>query len=328
MLRKLFQGILVLLVMGVAILIAIAPAKLVNQEKMPELQGDLSAWLSARESEVNQNKPIIPETEKRILWFDNQRNTKTPWSIVYLHGFSATRQEIAPVGEIISNELGANLFETRLTGHGLQRGALRDMTAEDWLDDAAEALAIGAAIGEKVIVMGTSTGATLALAMIDHPAFESVSSIILLSPNFAPIDAKADFLTLPGGPQLAYLMLGDSRSWKPRNEAQDLYWTTTYPTDSQIEVMRLVKFMRSKLPMNLSQSVLTIYSPDDRVVNAQRIVSGYESINSPYKEIISIPGSEGASNHVLAGNIIAPENNQSMADSVIRFVRNSESKTP
>ena len=88
---------------------------------------------------------------------------KTPYSVVYLHGFSATRQETAPLAECVADSLGANLFETRLAGHGREREPLADVRAEDWLHDAAEALAIAARLGERVIVIGTSTGATLAV---------------------------------------------------------------------------------------------------------------------------------------------------------------------
>ncbi len=326
MFRKILSGLVVLILVGAIVLVVIAPARLTNDAKTPEIQGDLTTWLARRELAVDQSRPIIPEAEKRIRWYADRQNTKTPYSIVYLHGFSATRQEIAPVGAMISDELKANLFETRLTGHGHQQKPLESMKAEDWLDDAAEALTIGAAIGHQIIVMGTSNGASLALAMIDHSSFEPVSFIILLSPNFGPQDPKSDLMTWPGGPQLANAILGETRSWTPANELQALYWSTSYPTEALIEMMRLVKFVRGKLPLNLSQSVLTIYSPADTVVDTNRIVSAFEEMSSPGKQIISIPGSGDRSNHVLAGNIMAPENNRPIVEQVVRFVRKNSSK--
>lgn len=240
--------------------------------------------------------------------------------MVYLHGFSATRQEIAPVGERLADRLGANLFETRLRGHGQIEDPLNGVRAEDWLDDAAEALAIGAAIGDKIVLMGTSTGATLALAMAGHPAFERVATLVLLSPNFAPRDPAAEFLTWPGGPQLAYMVAGDTRSWTPRNPLQARYWSTTYPMDAVIEMMRLVKYVRGELPQRLEQSLLMIYSPADNVVDTGQIISAYSQIDSPQKELIRIPTSGDPSNHVLAGDILSPQNNQAVADDVVRFI--------
>jgi len=318
--RKIQGGLLTAFILLASALFAMAPAKLINEAPAPAINGDLDAWLAEKEKVANATEAIIPETEKRIRWYQDRKDTKTRYSIVYLHGFSATRQEIAPVGAMAADALQANLFETRLTGHGHLQHPLENMQAEDWLTDAAEALTIGARIGEKVLVMGTSTGATLALAMADHPSFEAVSSLILFSPNFATRDKNAEYLTWPGGPQLAYLVAGQTRSWTAQNELQGRYWSTTYPMAAVIEMMRLVKYVRGKLPMHLEQSVLTIYSPADTVVDVDWIVRGFELLDSPRKQLIEIPGSEDASNHILAGDIMAPENNVMVTDKIVSFV--------
>jgi esterase/lipase len=301
-------------------LIVVAPAKLINNMPVPEFEGDLADWLEASESRANANVALIPDTAKRIRWYQERRNSKTRYSIVYLHGFSATRQEIAPVGAMIADALGANLFETRLAGHGQQQNALQGVRAEDWIKDAVEALSIGAIIGEQVIVIGTSTGATLALAMAGHPSFEAVSTMVLMSPNFAVQDAKAEFLTWPGGPQLASLVAGQTRSWTPQNDLQARYWSTTYPMAAVIEMMRLVKYVRASLPLQLEQSVLTIYSPADTVVDTGWIIKGFEQLDSRRKQLVEIAGSADQSNHILAGDIMAPENNASITDLISKFV--------
>jgi hypothetical protein len=144
---------------------------------------------------------------------------------------------------------------------------------------------------------------------------------VLLSPNFAVQDPKAEFLTWPGGPQLAYLVSGQTRSWTAQNELQERYWSTTYPMDAVIEMMRLVKYVRGRLPIQLEQSVLTIYSPADTVVDTDWIIRGFEQLDSPRKQLIEIPGSDDMSNHVLAGDIMAPENNIPIAETIVGFVR-------
>jgi len=319
---KILGGLLVLLLVSAVYLVATAPAKLVNEAQLPEIKGDLTTWLASQEEASNTQAAMIPDSEKRIRWYQDRKNSKTPYSLVYLHGFSATRQEIAPVGEWVADALGANLFETRLAGHGFQDHALQGVSAEDWLDDAAEALAIGAAIGERIILMGTSTGATLAMAMAGHPSFAHVSTVIMLSPNFGPKDTSGEFLTSPGGPQLAYLVVGETRSWQPRNELQAKYWSTTYPMDAVVEVMRLVDFVRSKLPLRLEQDLLVLYSPADTVVETDRTVEAFGKIDSPHKQLIVIAASADPSNHVIAGNIMSPENNGRVSQDIIQFVRN------
>lgn len=320
MLSKVGASLILFTVVLALIAFLTAPRELVNNPPAPEITGDLDAWLAAEEQVAGANAPIIPGAEKHINWFGGRKGSKTPCSVVYLHGFSATRQEIAPVAAMIADGLQANLFETRLSGHGLSEKALVDVRAEDWLADAAEALAIGAKIGRRIILMGTSTGATLALAMAGQPSFEYVEALVLVSPNFSPRDSSAEYLTWPGGAQLAYLVAGTTRSWTPSNALQKRYWSTTYPMDAVVEMMRLVKYVRGKLPQRLEPSLLVMYSPEDNVVDTGRIVAAYEQIDSPQKALIRVPGSGDPSNHVLAGDILAPQNNKTVAGDVVRFI--------
>lgn len=326
--RKFIAGFVTLCLVVVIAAVVSAPRELMNHAAVPDPGGDPEAWLAKSEALENASRNIIPRTEKRIYWQDGIRNRKTRYAVVYLHGFSATRQEIAPVGQMIADALDANLFETRLSGHGHDSEPLSGVSAEHWLDDAAEALTVGAAIGDRIIVMGTSTGATLALAMAGHPAFEAVSDIVLMSPNFAVSDPSAEFLTWPGGPQLAYLVAGTTRSWTPHNELQARYWSTTYPMDAVIEMMRLVQFVRKQLPLQLEPGLLTIYSPADTVIDTQRMLSALDQITSPRKETVAIEGSDDPGNHVLAGDIMAPQNNQLIVQTVARFVKGNAAQSP
>ena len=53
-----------------------------------------------------------------------------------------------------------------------------------WINDYAEAIAIGRAIGDKVVVIGTSTGASLATWAASQPDLrDDVATIIAISPN-------------------------------------------------------------------------------------------------------------------------------------------------
>jgi esterase/lipase len=261
---------------------------------------------------------IVPGTEKRLMWFDTEQQTE--WAVVALHGFSATRRETAPLAEMVAQDLGANLFEARLAGHGRKTNALQDVTAEDWLRDAAEALAIGARIGKKTIVIGTSTGATLATAMIDHPGMQTVNTLIMISPNFAPRDESAVWLTRPAGPLLTRLFIGKTVSWSPENEAQALFWSTSYPTAALVEMMRLVNFANAKLPVSTTQRLLLIYSADDQVVSPAAMTRAYDQFESPRKAIVKIADPEDPNRHVIAGDILSPGMTAPMAKKIVRFV--------
>lgn len=181
---------------------------------------------------------LIPGTEERLQLFNGQ--PRTEWAVVVLHGFSATRQETAPLAEVVAAQLGANLFEARLSGHGHAENPMADVLAEHWLADTARALARGAELGDKLVVIGTSTGATLAAAMLDQPVADPIDTVVMISPNFAPLGAGARWLTRPAGPFLGWLIEGPTRCWEPYNELQARFWSTCYPTRTLVEVMRLV----------------------------------------------------------------------------------------
>ncbi len=304
----------------VGLALATAPASLRNETPAPPVDTPLDDWLASNERSAAAPAPLIPGTEKRVRWYAGSRDTRTPIAIVYLHGFSATRQELAPVPEMIADRLGANLFETRLTGHGRVERALEDVSAEDWLRDAAEALAVGAAIGEEIVLMGTSTGATLALAMAGHPSFEPVSSVILVSPNLAPADPRADYLTWPGGRWLAYALIGTTRSWQTENALQARYWSTSYPMDAVVEMMRLVQFVRGNLPLELDAALLVFYSPADRILDTGAIVDAYDRIGATRQRLIAMEATGDRSQHVLAGDILSPENNAAVAGEIVAFL--------
>lgn len=295
------------------------PRALVNAAAIPELPADIDAYLVASEKQVGEQFHLIPNTEKRVVW--QEPGMRTEFAVVYLHGFSATRQETAPLAEQIADALQANLFETRLTGHGHTEMPLHAARAEDWLEDAAEALAIGERLGDKVVVIGTSTGGSLALAMSDHEAAQAVSDIILLSPNIEPVNGTAKWATRPGGFLIARIVSGETRSWAPHNTLQGRYWSTSYPTNAAIEMMRLVELTQSKLPMNIRPNLLVVLSPDDKVVSPAATKSAFEQITAPRKLLVEVEGSQDPSNHVLAGDILAPESTADIAATVVGFIR-------
>ena len=73
-------------------------------------------------------------------------------AVVFIHGFSATGHEIRPLPDLVANGLVANLFFTRLSGHGQGGPAMGCATLDDWRADVAQALAFGRMLGKRVLV--------------------------------------------------------------------------------------------------------------------------------------------------------------------------------
>jgi esterase/lipase len=315
--RKLYVAAALLVSVALLLYLTTPPA-LVNAAIVPDLPADLESYLAEREQQVHSDFNLVPGTEKRVVW--REPGQRTEYAVIYLHGFSATRQETAPLAERIAASLGANLFETRLTGHGHSERPMHGVQAEAWLQDAVEALSVGARIGNKLVVVGTSTGGTLALATANHESAAAVTDMVLISPNLQPSDRRSNWLTRPLGPLLAQLISGDTRSWTAHNEQQERYWSTSYPTTAVVEVMRLVDYVRRQLPMSLPQDLLVIVSPDDSVVSAEVTKQVFERIDAPEQRLIEFDQAQDPSRHVLAGDILSPDTTDTIAATIVDFV--------
>ena len=102
---------------------------------------DPDAYIAASEAKIS---GIRPGQQKQIVWA-SPTHAKTPLAIVYVHGFSASSGELRPLPDKVAAALGANLFFTRLTGHGQDSAAMAQGSIKAWVNDYAEAIAIGRA---------------------------------------------------------------------------------------------------------------------------------------------------------------------------------------
>lgn len=264
---------------------------------------------------------IIPGTEKTVIWADPANKQKTPVSIVYIHGFSASRQETAPLSERIAKELGANLFYTRLTGHGRGGTAMAEASVNDWLNDAVEALEIGRRIGEKVLVIATSTGATLATWLATYGPSEEVVGYVLISPNYMPSKTEAWILTWPWAKYLVPLVFGKIWHWTPVNELHGYYWAQDYPITANMTLMALVRFVRRLDFTRIQHPVLVLLSPNDKIVKPAHTEKFYTRLGSSIKQKVYIEDSQDPREHVIAGDILSPNTTNRLAGIIVEFVK-------
>ena len=130
------------------------PNTKVSATKIPS---ELKDWLVEHEA---QNPHIVDGAEACIKWAAQPNVTEM--CFLYIHGFSATRQEIAPVTELIADHFNANAVYARLSGHGLTQDSM-NATAEEWLQSVVDSWEIASRIGKKVVLIATSTGAPLSV---------------------------------------------------------------------------------------------------------------------------------------------------------------------
>lgn len=288
-----------------------------HPQEMPAEPEALAGWVAEREARL---PDIIPRTEKVVVWADPTRHERTSLAVVYLHGFSATRQEIAPVPEMVARNLQANLFCTRLTGHGRPGDAMGEASVNAWLNDAHEALEIGRRLGEQVVLIGTSTGGTLATWMA-ATAPDDLATLVLVSPNFRPRDPAAGILLLPWGELLARAVVGEYRSWEPHNEAQGRYWSTRYPSAALVPMMALVDLVEEVDLGRIQTPSLVFYSKEDQVIDPERVEAAFGRIGAGRKVLVPVEGDGDPSHHVLAGEILSPDTVGTVVQRILGFVR-------
>lgn len=275
----------------------------------------LSQWIADQEAQVTD---IVPGAEKHLVLHAPH---KTPYAIVYLHGFSASRQEISPVCERVAAELGANLFFTRLRGHGRTSvEAMGAVSAEDWMTDAAEALAIGQRIGEQVIVVSTSTGGGLA-AWLAHQNPPNVAAWVYLSPNFGLHDPNSRMLRWPGRRMLMRAVVGEYREWEPRSALQAKYWTNKYPATALFPMADLTSHVIDLDLSGATQPTLVFYSPQDQIINPSMVESRFQDMGGQPKRLIPITDSDDLMNHVLAGDAVSPNKTDFVVDEILGFLK-------
>lgn len=287
---------------------------------MPIVLAELPAWLAMRERNAGVTDSNVA---KHITFADGA--IKTPYAVVYLHGFSATRQETAPLSADVARALGANLFETRLHGHGLPGDSLGNVTVRDWLTDAADALEIGGRLGDSVIVIGTSTGGTLAawLATLPRTMRPNLFALVLVSPNFGPKDPMAAMLTLPWAARVLPKFI-PTREWTAGNDEQKRYWTMRYPSTALFPMQAMVEHVRDRPVDGYDIPTLTFYNADDHVVDATRTIAWLDRVQATSRareERVVVTPRAGEDGHVIAGRIVSPSQTAMFRDRIVSFVK-------
>ncbi|MBF0102528.1 MAG: alpha/beta fold hydrolase [Desulfobacterales bacterium] len=291
----------------------------INPIQPINLPDDLDMYLKNTEQ---QYADIRKGTEKTIIWADIHKKEKTEYAIVYLHGFSASRQEIAPLCDLLAKQLNANLYYTRLAGHGQSSSAMSEATVNDWIHDMIEAVSIARRLGKKIIVMGTSTGATLAMWFASYDVSDDIAAFILISPNFGLKNKFTELINWPWAEYFIPLVIGKERSFKPINEQQSYFWTTHYPIKALFTMMGIVKRVREIDFEHIQAPFLFLFSTKDTVVDSKTTEHIFDRLGSKHKTKCYIENSQCSHNHIIAGDIVSPATTQPIIDLIMDYLDN------
>jgi pimeloyl-ACP methyl ester carboxylesterase len=295
--------------------------------------GDLETYVALQEKEVGN---IKEGNESRVIWADSIR--QTAYALVYLHGFSASPMEGAPVHMEVAKRYGMNLYLPRLSAHGLEdEDAFLELTPSGLMNTAKEALVIGKMLGKKVILMSCSTGATLGIYLMAH--HPDIYAHIMYSPNIEIYDPTAAFMTGPWGENIVRNVVGDFRV-PEREENQpdsiralvDQYWYDRYRVEGLIALQALLDMtMTEEVFSGVKQPYFLGYyykndTAQDMTVSVEAMKAFHASTRTPdaKKALVAFPD---AGDHVIASPLTS-KSYEEVREATFHYLENTLGLSP
>jgi esterase/lipase len=204
------------------------------------------------------NTPFLKKNNHaRVIWADSTQKKKTPIAMVYLHGFTASQEEGNPTHKKLAQAFGCNLYLSRLDEHGVEPSEpLLKMSAENLFQTACDAIEIGKTLGDEVIVLGTSTGCTLALLYAAR--YKGVKAILNYSPNIEINNPAAEMLTLPWGLPIARMVYGGLYAERNCDSYEAQYWDCKHRLEAIIQLQLLLDY--SMKPETFAKISIPVYT--------------------------------------------------------------------
>lgn len=265
-------------------------------------------------AESERKAKLRPDNEARIVWADSNHKVKTPYSLVYIHGFSASWAEGDPIHKQLAKHFGANLYLARTAQHGIDSpDAFQKLTPANYVASAERALAVGKALGQKVVVIGTSAGGMLALYLAArHP---EIDGLILYSPCIATANPALKLVTKPWGRQiLQQVFNGDYASTiGSYNTRRADYWYSRYHIDGLITLQTMLdEYMTPDEFRKVKQPVFMGYyykdeEHQDKTVSVPAMLTMFDELGTPagQKQKMAFPnaGEHVISSHFTSGDL-------------------------
>lgn len=202
-------------------------------------------------------------------------------AVLLIHGWTATPYEVRRLGTYL-NEKGYTVFGPRLKGHGTVPGDLENVRWEDWIHDIAKIYEELKKTHHKVYVGGTSIGANLSVILAKNKP--DISGLILMAmPYKVRLERTmvffAKFLKLFG----RYSKKFYPPTFGAATTITRLTSYQTYPIDSALEALELIRVSRSEL-RKVKQPSISMQSTSDHIVIRKNLEKIHGKIGSRIKK--------------------------------------------
>jgi esterase/lipase len=189
--------------------------------------------------------------------------------VVLVHGFLASPAELAELGAAL-NERGHPVLGVRLSGHGTSPWDLHERTVEDWLASVATGQRVMAGLAPRQILVGFSTGGTLALIRAGSEP-ESVAGVGVVNVPAGFVDPRMRLAGLVHGVNVVFGSMTGTDGIMPfrpnQSENPDINYASI-PVSGLRELNRSVALVKAAVS-GIRAPVLMLQSNEDPVVDAQ-----------------------------------------------------------
>ena len=207
-------------------------------------------------------------------------------AILMVHGFAASSDELATLGQYLSVK-GYASFAIQLAGHGTTPEDLKESTWQDWYASALSGLnEIRSWKPEKIIVVGLSMGGLLSILLATEE--EGIDGLVLIGPA----------LRIPGllfrlVPILKYLIKWRDVDIEAAQKVYDVkrFKLSREPVSAYHELNKLQKVARDRMK-HIKTPTLIIQGTDDKTIDPRSGEIAYNGILSEKKELHMIEGAE------------------------------------
>lgn len=263
----------------------------------------IEQWIQEQESKV----PDLKTDNNAMISWSGESGVQTDIAFVYLHGFGASRMEAEPVVSKLAEEYNANVYYSRLKGHGRSGvEGFEELTKEKYLDSAEDALKVGRLLGKKIVLISTSTGGTLSLHLASK--HKDIAGLLLYSPFVGLKNPMMGQITTPKGREMFKSMIGGEVQHMDRKEPENKYWSTEYHINAYVALIGMLQETMTKETFEaVTCPVFLAYyykneKEHDQVVSVAAMLSMFDQLGTSVddKQKEAFPN---AANHVIASEL-------------------------
>lgn len=253
-------------------------------DEILSLKWDVARYSKARYDDINQHETATASAQPFLL----RPKKGNGVGVVLVHGLLASPAELKDYAEMLFKQ-GYTVFGVRLKGHGTSPHDLRALSYEDWFASVQRGLQIMNTFCDASVLIGFSTGGTLALKLAAESP-EQVQAVVGVSVPVKFVDKAFTFVPLLHGTNKLLHWVSSMEGVKPFVENDQEHKLINYknvPVKSLYELRRLIIDVEPQLS-EIQIPTLIIYADEDPVVQVDSADIVFNALTAKHKKLTTI----------------------------------------